>query len=163
MNAARLFEAVNRADIRMIERRQHLRFTPEAREPVRIAGQSRGKDLDGNLAIQLRVASKIDLAHPAATECAEDLEVPSEDATGDELRLAKAALIQQCIALRIGLKHALHCRNQKWIPSTGLFHEACAPVFGLLYGRLKYLTHAPEIFRRQSAGRALILHRCYLP
>src|SRR5215471_14420600 len=56
MNAVRLFEAIDRADIRMVERCQHLRFPPKTREPVRIAGESRRKDLDGNLAVQLCVA-----------------------------------------------------------------------------------------------------------
>jgi hypothetical protein len=62
----------------MIKRCQHLRFTPEAREPIRIAGESRRKDLDGNLAIQLCVAPKIDFTHPAATQFRPNLEVIGE-------------------------------------------------------------------------------------
>src|SRR5215472_1287573 len=78
MNAVRLFEAVDRADIRMIERCQHLRFPPETSEPVRIAGESRRKNLDGNLAIQLRVAPEIDLTHPAVTQRLPNFEVICE-------------------------------------------------------------------------------------
>ena len=78
MNAVRLFKAVNRADIRMVERCQHPRFTPEARNSVRIACETRRKDLDGNLAIQLRVAPEIDLAHPAATQRPANFQVIGE-------------------------------------------------------------------------------------
>jgi hypothetical protein len=39
----------------MIERREHLRFTTEAREAIGIVGNGWQQDLDGDLAIQLRV------------------------------------------------------------------------------------------------------------
>ena len=40
-DAVRLFEAVDRADVRMIERREHARFALEARQPIGIAGERR--------------------------------------------------------------------------------------------------------------------------
>ena len=36
-----VFEAVDRADVRMIQRRQHPRFALEAREPIGIGGERR--------------------------------------------------------------------------------------------------------------------------
>ena len=40
----------------------------EAREPIGVAGQRRGQHLDRDVAIQLRVARAIDLAHPAGAD-----------------------------------------------------------------------------------------------
>ena len=41
----RLLEAVDRADVRMIQRGEHPRLALEAREPIRIAGERRGRTL----------------------------------------------------------------------------------------------------------------------
>ena len=40
-HAARLFEAVDRGDVRVIERGEHLRFAREPRQAVRIDGERR--------------------------------------------------------------------------------------------------------------------------
>jgi hypothetical protein len=45
--AIRFFEAVDRRDIRMVERGEDLRFAPEAREPVDIEGEDRREGLSG--------------------------------------------------------------------------------------------------------------------
>ena len=71
-----IFEAVNAADVRMIQRGEHLRFALEAREPLRINREGRRQDFDRDVAIQLRVARAIDFAHPADTEQAVDAEHP---------------------------------------------------------------------------------------
>ena len=44
------FESVDRGDVRMIQRREHLRFAPEAREPVGIEGEELRKDLQADVA-----------------------------------------------------------------------------------------------------------------
>ena len=56
----------------MIQRGQRLRFAREASQPVRVAGERRGQHLDGDLAIELRVACAIDLAHSAGTDLCGD-------------------------------------------------------------------------------------------
>src|SRR5262249_58065251 len=43
---ARTLEAVDRRDIRMVERREHLRLTLKARQPIRIASDRGGQHLD---------------------------------------------------------------------------------------------------------------------
>jgi hypothetical protein len=58
-------EPVDAGDVRMIQRGEGLRFTLEAREPVRVLRERLGQNLDGDVAIQLRVARAVDLAHPA--------------------------------------------------------------------------------------------------
>ena len=56
----------------MVERREHLRFTVKPRQAFGILGDRREKDLDRDVAIQLRVARAIHFTHAARTEAAED-------------------------------------------------------------------------------------------
>ena len=67
----------------MVQRREHFRFALESREPIRVAGQGVWQDLDRDLAIQLRVARAIDLAHPADADRRNDL-IGTEARAGDE-------------------------------------------------------------------------------
>ena len=52
----------------MIQRRQHLRFSPEPREPIRIERKGVGQDFQRDVAIELRIARAIHLAHAAGAE-----------------------------------------------------------------------------------------------
>ena len=58
----------------MIERGEHLRFSFESRHAIRIVGDRRQQDLDGDVAIELRIAGAIHRAHAAFTKCCEDFE-----------------------------------------------------------------------------------------
>ena len=58
-----LFEIVDRGNVGMIQRGEKLGFTLEAADPVRVAGELSGKDLNGNVTFQLRIARSIDFAH----------------------------------------------------------------------------------------------------
>ena len=58
----------------MIERGQHLRFTPEARQPFRVARHGVGQDLDRHITVELRIAGAIDLAHATGANGIDDLE-----------------------------------------------------------------------------------------
>ena len=42
----RLFEPVNRGDVRMVQRGEHFGFALKPREPIRVAGDRRGQHLD---------------------------------------------------------------------------------------------------------------------
>ena len=66
--AARLLEPVDRGDVGMVERREHVRLALEAGEPLRVPRDFRGQDLDRDVAVQVRVSRAIDLAHPAGAE-----------------------------------------------------------------------------------------------
>ena len=55
-------------DVRVVERREDLRFALEAREAIGIGGERVGQDLERDVAIQLRVARAIHLAHAAGAE-----------------------------------------------------------------------------------------------
>ena len=68
----RFLEAVDGADVGMVERRQHLRFALESRQPVRVGGHRRRQYLDGDVTLQLAVAGAIDLAHAARAQGPDD-------------------------------------------------------------------------------------------
>ena len=85
VRGAGVLEAVDVTDVRVIQRREHLRFALEAREPIRIARDRCRQDFDRDVAIQLRVAGAIDFAHAAGADGGQDLygpsRVPAERAT----------------------------------------------------------------------------------
>ena len=72
-NAARLFEPVDVGDVRMIERRQHLRFAAEPRETIRIIGNGWQQHLDRDVAIQLGIARAKYFAHSTRAERRDDV------------------------------------------------------------------------------------------
>ena len=51
-----VFDAVDRADVRMIERSEHLRFAPESRHPILSAGGEVTYNFDRDIALQPGVA-----------------------------------------------------------------------------------------------------------
>src|SRR5688500_4337728 len=61
----RFLEAVNAADIRMIQRGKRSRLTLEPRGAFRVGNEQVRQDLDRDVAIELRIAGSIHLAHPA--------------------------------------------------------------------------------------------------
>ena len=67
------FETVDVRDVGMIQRREGLRFAREPREPFGVAREDIGQHLDRDVAIQLRIARAIDLAHAAGAQGGEDL------------------------------------------------------------------------------------------
>ena len=83
MDAVRLFEPVERGDARMIERAEELRFAREPRQAVRIASEARRQHLQGDVALQFRVAGPVDLAHGAGAEHGDNL-VGADAITGTE-------------------------------------------------------------------------------
>ena len=56
----------------MVEGREHLRFAPESCQPIRIADDEIGEDLEGYIAIELAVARAVDLTHSAFAELRDD-------------------------------------------------------------------------------------------
>jgi hypothetical protein len=69
-----VLDAVDLGDVRMIQRRQRLRFTGEPREAVGVRLKQLGQHLEGHVAIQPRVARPVNLAHPALAEGGDDFE-----------------------------------------------------------------------------------------
>ena len=71
------------ADVRMIERRENLRFTTEASEAFRMVRDLGQQDLERHVTIELGVMRAIHLAHPAGAEQGDDL-VEAEARAGGE-------------------------------------------------------------------------------
>ena len=67
---------VDRDDIWMIERRSRLRFLRETEETGGVGVEARRQHLDGDQAIQSRVAGLVDVAHSSRADFFEDLIVP---------------------------------------------------------------------------------------
>ena len=53
LHMIRFFETVNRGDVRMVQRGEHLRFAREARKAVGIERTFRGQDLDRDVAMSV--------------------------------------------------------------------------------------------------------------
>ena len=63
-----LLESIDRANVRVVQRRQHPRLAFEARDPLRVCKEDVCHDLDGDITAQLRIAGPIHVAHPARAE-----------------------------------------------------------------------------------------------
>ena len=61
-------EAIDRADVRMIQRGEHPRLPLEAREPLGVARECVRQEFDRDIALELRVARAVHLTHAARTE-----------------------------------------------------------------------------------------------
>ena len=103
---------MNRPDVRMIQRCQHLRFPFEPRQAIGIAGECRRQDLDGDVAIQLGIARPVDLAHAADAEQAVDAkhaDLHADRASIDQAE-GRGALSRRAIdqrGIRAGLQKGL--------------------------------------------------------
>ena len=60
----------------MIERRGRARFLLEALHAIRVGGDGRGEDLEGDFTIQPRIARAKHFAHPARANRAENFVRP---------------------------------------------------------------------------------------
>ena len=65
-------EAVDAADVRVIEGCEHFRFPLESCEAIGIVGERLRQDLDRDVASQLRIAGPIHFAHAARAEGRDD-------------------------------------------------------------------------------------------
>ena len=72
-----VFEAVDGGDVGMIQRREELRFALEAGQPIGIAGEEVGQDLERDVAPEPRVAGAKDLSHATGAKRGDDLIEPS--------------------------------------------------------------------------------------
>src|SRR5207253_7200621 len=78
-----VLETVDRGNVRMIERGQHLRLALEACEAIGIERERVWDDLQRDVATELRIARAIHLAHAAGADGREDL-VRTETGAGCE-------------------------------------------------------------------------------
>jgi hypothetical protein len=67
-----IFYAVDRGDVGVVERGQHLRLAEEARHPAGVGGESPGEDLDGYVAVEFGIGRAPHFAHTALAELRRD-------------------------------------------------------------------------------------------
>ena len=70
--AVGLVDVVNRADMRMVQRRRGARFALEPVEGRPVTGDFGGQELEGDLATEPGVFGPVDDTHPAAPEAIEN-------------------------------------------------------------------------------------------
>ena len=99
-------DVVERADVRMVQRRRWPALRARTCPGVRLPRQVIGQDLDGHRSIEPRVAGPIDLAHPTGADERDDLVVAQAGAgsqghggfrviaTGTRLRVARVSLCE---------------------------------------------------------------------
>ena len=78
--AVTLADVVDRADVRVIERRRDARLAPEPLERFRVRGEIRGQELHGNLAAEANILGTVHHAHSAGAEPLENLVVTDDGA-----------------------------------------------------------------------------------
>src|SRR5207342_345298 len=94
------FDAVNRADVRMIERGQDLRLALEPRGALRVPGDQIGQDFDRDRSVQAGVAGLVNLAHAAGANCRDNF-VGADTGAGGK-RHGEGAGILLLVALELG-------------------------------------------------------------
>ena len=70
--AVGLLETVNAGDVRMVERGEELGLALEPAETIGVAREFAGQHFQRDVALQLRVARTVDLAHAAGAEQLDD-------------------------------------------------------------------------------------------
>jgi len=60
-----VLHAIDRRDVGMVQRRQHLRFAGESRHAVGVLRERFGDDFDGHVAAQLGIGGAVHFAHAA--------------------------------------------------------------------------------------------------
>ena len=83
-------DLVNRADVRVIQRRRGACLPLKSLQRIRIARQFFGQKLQGDVAAEARVLSLVDNSHSAATEFLDDF-VVGNDLAGQNLCVRHAA------------------------------------------------------------------------
>ena len=83
---AGIFEAIERGDVWMIERREHVRFSPEPGEAFRVAPQRLGKNLQSDITTELGVAAAVYLSHAALSDDGDDFVRPEARARRERHR-----------------------------------------------------------------------------
>ncbi len=70
----------------MMDGREHLRFAPEPRQPIRIVGKLRQQHLQRHVAVDAAIAGAVNLAHPAAPQQLDDLVVLDRISRREDVR-----------------------------------------------------------------------------
>ena len=124
--ALELLDPVEPGDVGVVQRGEGAGFSTETSDPFRIVEQLVGKDLEGDLTIQLGVTGAVDLTHAASAEQVEDLEVSDGLADQRAGLLGQGASILRCGRTRVNRgAPALAGPDPQETPSLWRMPSAC--------------------------------------
>ena len=98
--ASNVFEAVDRRDVGMIQRREDVRFPLETGETIRVVRHLRQQHLDRDVAAKLCVACAVDRAHSTFAEERLDVEDTEPGSRGQE-----RGQVARILLLTLGLSY----------------------------------------------------------
>ena len=123
--AVHVLEAIDGTDVRMIQRRQQARLAVEAGAPLGIGREEARKDLDRDIAPELRVARAVHLAHAAHAEPREHFVV--REAVPDQQRgrgrLGQRGRRDETSREPVGSQQRLHLTQEFAVASGRLLEE----------------------------------------
>ncbi len=105
-------DVVDAADVRMVQRGNGSCLLFESGAKIGIAGDVTGQDLDGDGAIEARVAGFVDLTHPARAQGADDL-IRAETGAGEKCQRCppSAACVERDCRVNLTSRRRARFRN----------------------------------------------------
>ena len=160
-DAVGLLQPVDRANLRMVQRRQDPRFAFEVRKPLRVCKEDVRDNLDCDISAQLRVVSAVNLAHPARADQSQDLvrtDLPADERRpgmiGQHARrdVSDRRREKPLRSLRV-CEQSLHLLPQPFVRSACSCHERSPLARIVVKRRVAHGFDAPttiEVFHRAS-------------
>jgi hypothetical protein len=148
---------MNAGNIRVTERRQHLRLALQPRHSVRVERESSRDHFERNVPTEVEVVRAINLAHAATAQQGAHTQVSSEHYAFMEV--ARGAAIQQPVTFCVAREHSLNFSDQARITVTGLIDKARTLGGRKLDGGLENLADLAKFVRTQNADRLQMVHR----
>ena len=96
-----VLESVDLRDVRVIQRRERLRLADESLQAILVGDEALRQDLQGDIAIELRVPRLVDLAHAARSESGQDF-VGAETSTRRECHLGRCERSNHTVPTKTG-------------------------------------------------------------
>ena len=128
-DATGFFEAVNRADVGMIQRCQRASFAAEAGEAGRVAGEFSGQRFNCDVAPEFAIVGAVDFAHAADAEGRQNL-VRSQLTPGLHRhrysRILYRWLFKKAYGPEVVRKEQFYLLPQAWIVAASLIEERTA-------------------------------------
>ena len=150
-----LLEAVERRDVRVIQRSEHLRLPLEAGQAAGIGGHRRRQHLDRHVADETRVVRPIDLAHSSGADQGPDL-VHAQPAPRAERRLRcgkRGLTLHESPGLLLGREQRADLVEKSRVARARLGQERVATGGLAVEGPLEQLVDAAPALGARHASR----------
>ena len=173
VHPVRLLEPMNGTDVRMVQRREDLRLSSEASEPIVIRSSAHSpfcrrarrrarswQDLECDVAAKSRVARAIDFAHAASADRLDDLKVCRDDVTRMEpVSGQQDASIEKPVVLGIRAQHTLDLVDQGRVARAGALDIVRALGRRAIQCRFEDVAQAAKLVRADGTDDSRFVHR----